>query len=147
MVNLFGAHMEWKLGLKSIPDRILYGQLRKATNDVTKSNVQSPVSCSCRSSRSQFHQRSLSSFFVSWFMLILMDTAYSRGGQSAALQRFSAAPVSNFGCTFKLFMAHWCINYPKFTSKTKKILRPAIQYFNEIWPVRKKVWPPLAYSI
>jgi len=29
----------------------------------------------------------------------------------------------------------------------KNFLRPAIQYFNEIWPVRKKVWPPLLYSL
>jgi hypothetical protein len=47
---------------------------------------------------------------------------YNRGGQSAArlphaaLQRFSAAPVSNYGCTSKLFMMHLCIKYPKFTS-------------------------------
>jgi len=30
-------------------------------------------------------------------------------------------------------------NMPKF------FLQPAKQYFNEIWPVRKKVWPPLLY--
>jgi hypothetical protein len=40
--------------------------------------------------------------------------------------------------------------YPKLTSimsylKPKKIFRPAIQYLNEIWPVSKKVWPPLLY--
>jgi len=91
-----------------------------------------------------------------------MAMLYSRVGQSAArgphaaLQRFSAAPVSNFGYTSKLFMTHLCIKYPKFTSimwslrkknkAKKKFLRPAIQYFNEIWPVRKKVWPPLLYS-
>jgi len=33
---------------------------------------------------------------------------YIRGGQSAALQRFSATPASNFGCTTKLFMTHKC---------------------------------------
>ena len=84
-----------------------------------------------------------------------ISSVYARGGQSAALQRFSAAPVSNFGCASKLFMTHLCIKYPKFTSimwslckknEAKKFLRPAIQYFNEIWPVRKKVWPPLLYS-
>jgi hypothetical protein len=26
-------------------------------------------------------------------------------------------------------------------------LRPAVQYLNEIWPVDKKVWPPLVYTI
>ncbi len=44
--------------------------------------------------------------------------------------------------------------YPKLTSimsylkknKPKKFLRPAIQYLNEIWPVSKKVWPPLVYD-
>jgi len=32
-------------------------------------------------------------------------------------------------------------------NKAKFFLRPAIQYFNEIWPVRKKVWPPLVYTM
>ncbi len=27
-------------------------------------------------------------------------------------------------------------------NEAKKFLQPAIQYFNEIWHVRKKVWPP-----
>jgi len=30
-------------------------------------------------------------------------------------------------------------------NKAKFFLRLTIQYFNEIWPVRKKVWPPLLY--
>jgi len=42
------------------------------------------------------------------------STLYTRGGQSAALQIFSAAPVSNFGCTTKLCMTNLCIKYPKF---------------------------------
>jgi len=45
--------------------------------------------------------------------------------------------------------------YPKLTSimpylkknKPEKILLPAIQYINENWPLSKKVWQPLAYSI
>jgi len=32
-------------------------------------------------------------------------------------------------------------------NKPKNILRPAIQYLNEIWPVSKKVWPPLIYIV
>jgi len=35
---------------------------------------------------------------------ILLLKHYDRGGQSAALQRFSVAPMSNFECTTKLFM-------------------------------------------
>ncbi len=31
--------------------------------------------------------------------------------------------------------------------KAKKKLQPTIQYFNEIWPIRKKVWPPLVYTV
>jgi len=32
-------------------------------------------------------------------------------------------------------------------NKAKFFLRPAIQYFNEIWPVRKKVLPTLLYTL
>ncbi len=38
-----------------------------------------------------------------------------------------------------------CHTYRK-TSQTK-ILWPAIQYLNEIWPVSKRVWPPLVYIV
>ncbi len=63
---------------------------------------------------------------------------------------FFAGPVSNFGCTTKLFMNHFSWNYPKLKSimwslckkEGKKNLRPAIQYLNEIWPVRKKAGYP-----
>ncbi len=64
-----------------------------------------------------------------------------------ALQRFSAAPVSNFGCTTKLIMMHLCIKYPKFTSimwslckknKAEFFLWPAIQYFNKNLVRQKK---------
>jgi len=39
------------------------------------------------------------------------------------------------------------INFVKKNLKLgkKEFLRPAIQYLNEIWPVDKKVWPPLLY--
>jgi len=86
---------------------------------------------------------------------------YNRGGQSAArgphaaLQRFSAATVSNFGCTTQQFMTHLCMKIPEIyinlhlyvrKNKANFFLRPAIQYFNEIWPARKKVWQPLVYN-
>jgi len=70
---------------------------------------------------------------------------YSRGGQSAALQRFSAAPVSNFECTTHKFTSIYIFMYEKI--RQKLFLRPSIQYFNEIWPARRKVRPPLHYSI
>ncbi len=38
-------------------------------------------------------------------------------------------------------MSYFKKNKPKF------FLQPPRQYFNEIWPVRKKVWPPLLYHI
>ncbi len=38
--------------------------------------------------------------------LLYRAIVYSRGGQSAARQRLSVAPVSNFECTTKLFMMH-----------------------------------------
>ncbi len=40
-------------------------------------------------------------------------------------------------------------NYVKKKLKTRQIniLRPTRQYLNEIWPVDKKVWLPLSYSI
>jgi len=44
---------------------------------------------------------------------VKLCTVYGRGGQSAALQRFSVAPVSNFGCTTQLFMKHLCMKIPK----------------------------------
>ena len=45
-------------------------------------------------------------------------------------------------------MAHLCSNWHKFCYILRKtspqfFLRPAIQYLKEIWPARKKVWPPL----
>ncbi len=40
------------------------------------------------------------------------------------------------------------INYVILKEKhAKKNLRPAKQYLNEIWPVSKKVWPPLFYIL
>ncbi len=87
-------------------------------------------------------------FLIPQFTYIGLVFLYIRDGQSVALQRFSAAPVSNFGCTTQQFMTYLCMKIPKIyifmeeKIRQKKFLRPAIQYFNEIWPARKKVWPP-----
>jgi hypothetical protein len=110
-----------------------------------------------KSAKSKWRGRKIENLDIANYDSRDETSVYNRGGQSAALQRFSAAPVSNFGYKTKLFMTHLCIKYPKFTSlmwslckqnKAKKILQSAIQYFNKIWPVRKKVWPPLViYNI
>ncbi len=72
---------------------------------------------------------------------------YCRGGQSAA-------PVSNFGCTPKLFMTHLCMKIETTQNlhqlcdvyaRKNKTNFFAARNLNEIWPVRKKVWPPLMY--
>jgi len=82
---------------------------------------------------------------------------YARGGQSAArgphaaLQRFSAAPVSNFWFTTKLFMTNLCIKYPKFTSvmwslgkknKAKKFCGPKYNILMKFGPSEKKSGHP-----
>jgi hypothetical protein len=81
---------------------------------------------------------------------------YGRGGQSAAFQRFSAAPVSNFGCITKLFMMHLCIKYPKSTSIIwslckkkwgKNFFAARNTIFEWNLAVSKKVWPPLLYGM
>jgi hypothetical protein len=78
---------------------------------------------------------------------------YIRGGQSAALRRFSAAPVSNFDALLSYLWQIYVrkrpkidINYVK-KIKNKEFLWPPIQYLNEIWLIDKKVWPPLFYMI
>ncbi len=75
----------------------------------------------------------------------------ARGGQSMALQRFSAAPVSNFGCATKLCMTNLCIKYPKFTlimwslckkMRQKNLCSPKYNILMKFGPSEKKSGHP-----
>ncbi len=74
-----------------------------------------------------------------------INTLYSRHGQTAARQTFFSAPEANFKTPFCKKIPWICLFLALIWVKLFYV-RPAELFIFWIWPVSKKVWPPLLYS-
>ena len=90
-------------------------------------------------------------------MRIIVHIHYNRHCQTAALQRFFTAPVTNcndiqyhvYGhhfCGKKHLKVACCFGFKNEKKQAKKlaqfVLQPAVLFIIQIWPASKKVWPP-----